>query len=101
MARQYAAPVFSGLPTPRQRRMYSFLIIAGMLALTSFLHFTDPGQSVYEWITDPSSRSGVSGWQEQLGGTGASAGDQSGATDTQPNTPGGGGWDFNNQGAPR
>lgn len=52
-----AAPNFSGmLPTPRQMRLWSLLIILVMLAVTSLLHFTDLNE-VAEGVKD---RTGIS-----------------------------------------
>lgn len=48
-----------GLPTHGQIRSYSLLVSLPMLVVTSLLHYTDPGQDVYEKILNPGSTSQI------------------------------------------
>lgn len=104
MSRKYGDPVFSGLPTPRQRRMLSFGIIAGMLTITSLLHYTDPGQAIHQRILDPSSRSsgssGGGGWPSPAENPARPEGNRT-DNNEQPSAPRGGWDDHFNQGGPR
>lgn len=70
MATRYGSPVFTGLPTPRKRRLIGLAIISVMLALTFFLHYTDSGQTIYSRIMDPATSGPSVGWDTPAESTG-------------------------------
>lgn len=78
------------------------MIISGMLAITTALHYTEPGRGIYTKIMDPSSRSAPgsgSGWGTFDDQSPSSPG--SGSSGDNEQSPPRGGWDDLLGGQPR